>query len=189
MKYYHLSLRWAGKFKRGFQNSSSVTNGLTNSGQTTTHVSAYQPRPANIHCLLSDIHVGLHYSSQCKPTNAVSLPCDFFHLALYQNVALLTACNRVLLENLTLVSASQEISHILWNLKVQHCIYKSLLPVHILSQINPVHATPSHFLKIHLIILPSMLYLPSRLIPLGFPTKTLCTPLSPAPYVPHGPSI
>ena len=53
-------------------------------------------------------------------------------------------------------SSSQEIPCSFWG-KVHYHVYKCLPPVPILSQINPVHAQPSHYLKIHLnIILPFM---------------------------------
>ena len=79
----------------------------------------------------------------------------------------------------TRFAASQEIPCILWNPKVHYRNHKCPQPVPILSQLDPVQTTTSHFLKIHLNILSSHLRLglPSGLFPSGFRTETLYTPL------------
>jgi hypothetical protein len=46
-------------------------------------------------------------------------------------------------------SATQEIFNILWNRHVYNRVHKSPSLFPMLSQMNPVHSTPSYFSKIH----------------------------------------
>ena len=76
-------------------------------------------------------------------------------------------------------AASQEIPHISRNLKVHYRTHKRPPPVSILGQPNPVHIPTSHLLEIHPnIIHPSTPRSASGLLPSGFPSKNLYTPLS-----------
>jgi len=75
-------------------------------------------------------------------------------------------------------SDSQETPLILWDLKIHYHVSKCPLSVPTLSQINPVHNSPSTFWRSILILRshPS-LGLPSRIFPSDLPTTTLYAPI------------
>ena len=56
--------------------------------------------------------------------------------------------------------------------KIHYHIYECRPPVPILSQINPVHVSPSHLWKIHFNIIHLLQCFQVISFPSGFPTKT-----------------
>ena len=84
-------------------------------------------------------------------------------------------------------AASQEITRILWNLKVHYRSHKCPPPVPNLSQLHSVHTCTSYFLNIHLnIILPSKPLSPKWPLSLRFPHQNpeYAYPISHTRYMP-----
>ena len=92
-------------------------------------------------------------------------------------------CNTYLLHAAENFLRSQQVlsqsgnSRILWNPKIHYRSHKSLPPVPILSQIDPVHVPHPNSRRFILILSFHLhLGLPSGLLPSGFPIKTLHAP-------------
>ena len=86
--------------------------------------------------------------------------------------------SRVLLEKLTGSAASQEIHRTSWNPKVHHRIHKCTVSLPVLSQIHAVSTPKTSPISILILSSHLRLRLPSGFFPSGFPTRTLCTPIS-----------
>jgi hypothetical protein len=102
-----------------------------------------------------------------------------------------TPWSTVFFEKLTVLTASQEFSHHLWNQEVHCCVHQSQPLVPILSQINPVHVLNASSLRPILILFSYLLLgLPSGFFCSGIPTKTLYSFLiSPMRYGTHASSL
>jgi len=98
------------------------------------------------------------------------------YLHTYLLTYLLTPWSRVLLEKLTVFQLVNKFLIFYGTRRFYYRSHKCPPPVHILSQLDPVHTSTSYFLKIHLnIVLPSTPGLPNGLMRYHFVTNMTVT--------------